>query len=209
MLPLLVFVAQVVATSVREIILKFTWSRDPRVSFGGRNLIASGCLAAFLLLIWGPLARAQQRPVQPTAVPQLKIGGTVLTPLTLTLAELKALPHKTIKVLNTHNQKTENYEGVPLETLLQKAGVPHGEALRGKLMASYVLADANDGYRVAFSLAELDSGILDSEVLVADTLDGAPLGENEGPFKLIAPHEKRPARWVRMLKSITVVTPSN
>lgn len=40
-------------------------------------------------------------------------------------------------------------------------------------------------------------------------MDGSPLGENEGPFKLIAPHEKRPARWVRMLKSITVVNPSN
>ena len=72
-------------------------------------------------------------------------------------------------------------------------------------MATYVLAEAADGYRVVFSLAELDSGILDSEVIVADTMDGAPLGEKQGPFRLVAPHEKRPARWVRMLKSITVV----
>ena len=56
-----------------------------------------------------------------------------------------------------------------------------------------------------FSLAELDSAFLDSEVLVADTLDGVPLGPGEGPFKLVAPHEKRPARWVRMLKSVTVI----
>jgi hypothetical protein len=40
--------------------------------------------------------------------------------------------------------------------------------------------------------------------MVADTMDGAPLGEKLGPFRLVAPHEKRPARWVRMLKSITV-----
>ena len=72
-------------------------------------------------------------------------------------------------------------------------------------MATYVLAEAIDGYRVVFSLAELDSGILESEVIVADTLDGAALGGKEGPFKLVAPHEKRPARWVRMLKSITIV----
>ncbi|HWF14262.1 MAG TPA: hypothetical protein VG272_11040 [Candidatus Acidoferrales bacterium] len=26
-----------------------------------------------------------------------------------------------------------------------------------------------------------------------------------GPFRLVAPHEKRPARWVEMVKSITVV----
>jgi hypothetical protein len=33
------------------------------------------------------------------------------------------------------------------------------------------------------------------------------LGANPGPFRLVAPHEKRPARWVRMLKSIAVVCP--
>jgi DMSO/TMAO reductase YedYZ molybdopterin-dependent catalytic subunit len=161
-------------------------------------------LAVFSLLVWGQPARAQQAPKS-----QLKIGGAVSTPLTLTSADLKSLPRQTIKVVNSHNQKTETYEGVPLEALLQKAGVPHGEALRGRLMTSYVLAEADDGYRVVFSLAELDSGIVDSEILVADALDGAPLGENEGPFKLVAPHEKRPARWVRMLKSLTVVSPSN
>jgi hypothetical protein len=68
-----------------------------------------------------------------------------------------------------------------------------------------VLAEATDGYRVVFSLAELDSGIVESEVIVADTMDGAALGGKEGPFRLVAPDEKRPARWVRMLKSITVV----
>jgi DMSO/TMAO reductase YedYZ molybdopterin-dependent catalytic subunit len=76
-------------------------------------------------------------------------------------------------------------------------------------VASYVLAEAADGYRVVFSLAELDSGILDSEVIVADTMDGAPLGAQQGPFRLVAPNEKRPARWVRMLKAITVVRAPN
>jgi len=72
-------------------------------------------------------------------------------------------------------------------------------------MANYVIAEAEGGYRVVFSLAELDSGILESEVIVADTIDGAPLSAQQGPFRLVAPHEKRPARWVRMLKSITVM----
>src|SRR6516165_10234411 len=60
-------------------------------------------------------------------------------------------------------------------------------------------------YRVAFSIAELDSGIVDSDVMVADTLDGAPLPPKQGPLRIVAPREKRAARWVRMLKSITVV----
>lgn len=71
-------------------------------------------------------------------------------------------------------------------------------------MTTYVLVEAADDYRVIFSLAELDSGFLDSDVLLADTMDGAPLAPDQGPFKLVAPHEKRPARWAKMVKSITV-----
>jgi DMSO/TMAO reductase YedYZ molybdopterin-dependent catalytic subunit len=163
-------------------------------------------LAAALapLLFAAPKTRAQT----PAASAEPRIGGAVSTPLVLTVADLKKMPRKTLKLVNPHNQKTETFEGVPLEDLLQKAGVPHGEQLRGAAMATYVLAEAQDNYRVVFSLAELDSGILDSEVIVADTMDGAPLADKQGPFRLVAPHEKRPARWVRMLKSITIVIPS-
>ena len=141
----------------------------------------------------------------PPAVAELRITGAVSTPLVLSVADLKKMPRKTLAVMNPHDKKKETYEGVLLEELLHKAGVPQGEQLRGPSMATYVLAEAEDGYRVVFSLAELDSGILESEVIVADTMDGAPLAAKEGPFRLVVPHEKRPARWVRMLKSITVM----
>lgn len=29
--------------------------------------------------------------------------------------------------------------------------------------------------------------------------------DGQGPFRLVAPHEKRPARWIRMLQRIEVV----
>lgn len=79
-----------------------------------------------------------------------------------------------------------------------------GEQFRGPLMTTYVIAEASDGYRVLFALAELDSGFMNSEILVADTVDGVPIDETRGPFRLVAPHDKRPARWVRMLKSFTL-----
>ena len=136
---------------------------------------------------------------------ELNVSGTVSTPLTLTVADLKAMPRKTLTVVNPHDKKTEKYEGVAVEEILRTAGVPQGEALRGPAMTTYVLAEAADGYRVVFSLAELDAGIVESDVIVADTMDGAPRGDKLGPFRLVAPHEKRPARWVRMLKPLTVV----
>lgn len=118
-------------------------------------------LTVLVIFLSAATAIAQTSP----STAQLKIGGAVSTPLTLTVTDLKAMPRTTISATNTHEKKTETYEGVLLETLLQKAGVSHGEKLRGALMTTYVIAEAEDGYQVVFSLAELDSGFLDSEVL--------------------------------------------
>jgi DMSO/TMAO reductase YedYZ molybdopterin-dependent catalytic subunit len=155
------------------------------------------------LLLLAPKTIAQTTAT--ASASELRIVGAVSAPLVLTVADLKKMPRKTLTVVNAHDKKTETYEGVLLEELLHRAGVPRGEQLRGPSMGIYVIAEAEDGYRVVFSLAELDSGIIESEVIVADTMDGAPLAAKQGPFRLVAPHEKRPARWVRMLKSITVV----
>jgi len=54
-------------------------------------------------------------------------------------------------------------------------------------MATYVIAEAEDGHRVVFSSAEL-VGILDSDVIVADTMNGESLAPKQGPFRLVAPH---------------------
>jgi len=136
---------------------------------------------------------------------EITILGDVKTPLTLTAADLKKMDRVTLPVNNPHTHKEEVYEGVPLSALLEKAGVPHGDEMRGPWMASYLRVDAADGYRVVYSLAELDSAFLDSGVILADAMDSAPLGPGEGPFKIVAPHDKRPARWIRMVKSLTVV----
>jgi DMSO/TMAO reductase YedYZ molybdopterin-dependent catalytic subunit len=163
------------------------------------------------LLTLGLLSAAQQpAPARVTSGPtEFTIGGAVKTPLVITAADMKTLPRKTIRVVNSHNSGTaEVYEGVPLALLLAKAGLPQGEQIRGPWMTAYVLVEAADGYRVIFSLAELDSSFLDSEVLVADAMDGSPLGGDEGPYKLVAPNDKRPGRWVRMVKAFTIVRPN-
>jgi DMSO/TMAO reductase YedYZ molybdopterin-dependent catalytic subunit len=168
----------------------------------GRSSLLATLFAALALVLLPSWPVCAQTPI-PSA--ELRIAGAVSSPQVVTAADLKKMPRTTLKVVNPHDKKTEVYEGVALEELLHRAGVPQGEQLRGPLLATYVIAAAEDGYRVVFSVAELDSGIQDADVLVADTMDGAALGANQGPFKLVAPHEKRPARWVRMLKSITVV----
>jgi hypothetical protein len=124
-------------------------------------------------------------------------------PVTLSPADFHALAHITITVHNGHTDADETYSGVPLATLLEKVNAPLGKDLRGKTMTSYLVAAGSDGYAVVFSLAEVDPSFHAGQVLVADTRDGQSLGKN-GPFQLIVSDDKRPARWVHNLVSITL-----
>jgi DMSO/TMAO reductase YedYZ molybdopterin-dependent catalytic subunit len=167
-------------------------------------------LGGGILMLANVCGRAQQLAPKATTGPsEVKIGGAVTTPLVLTTADLKSMPRKTVRVENEHAQKPEVYEAVLVQDILKKAGATMGPKLRGPAMATYVLAEAADDYRVVFSLTEFDSEFQDSEILLADAVDGAPIPSDQGPFRLVVPHDKRPARWIKMLRSLTVVRATN
>lgn len=155
-----------------------------------------------ILSATGISLRAAQ--TEPQAAVALEIGGEVAHPMRLTLDDISKMPHVTVKAFNGHDKKDETYEGVSLRELLTQAGLPVGEALRGKNVSKYVEMEASDGYKVVFALAELDPSFQDSKIIVADKLNGAPLPKDQGPLKLVAPLDKRPGRWIRMLKTVTV-----
>lgn len=134
----------------------------------------------------------------------LAITGAVEHPLNLQLSDLEKMPHTSVDVKD-HDGSSATYEGVSLAELLKAAGVPQGEKLRGPGMATYILAQAKDGYRVVFALPELDPGFTEAKVIVAFTRNGKPLAEGQGPLRIIVPQDKRPARWIRMLERIEVV----
>ena len=124
-------------------------------------------------------------------------------PVSISPAEFHALPHVSVTVHNAHSSADETYSGVPLAVLLAKLDAPLGEKLRSKALASYIVASGSDGYSVVLSIAEVDPSFHGGEILVADTRDGQPLGKS-GPFQLIVSEDKRPARWVRNLVSISL-----
>ena len=116
---------------------------------------------------------------------------------------LAALPHKTITVHNEHTKADETYSGVPLMDLLARLGVP--DKPHGKDFELYLVAGGSDGYKVVYSVAEANFDVHDAVVIVADAQDGRPLG-TDGPLKLVATRETRPARWVRNLVAIQVLS---
>jgi hypothetical protein len=133
----------------------------------------------------------------------LLTAGANHAPVSLSLTDFRSIPHVTITVHNAHADADETYSGVPLVVLLAKLDAPLGEHLRGKALASYIVALGSDGYSVVLSIAEADPNFHGGEILVADTRDGQPLGKS-GPFQLIVSEDKRPARWVHNLVSISL-----
>jgi hypothetical protein len=102
--------------------------------------------------------------------------------------------------------KTVQFEGVPLATLLAMAGVQLGDALRGPRMTEVLVVTAADGYKVAFALAEVDPAFAVREIILADKKDGKPLDGREGPFRVVAPGDKRPARWIRQVTELKLTS---
>lgn len=133
----------------------------------------------------------------------LTVNGEVAQTVKLTAVDIAKLPHRTISAKD-HNGKDTTFEGVEIGEILKLAGVKSGEALRGKELALFLVAEASDGYRAVFALPELDHAFTDRIVIVADKRDGKPLTEKEGPLRLVVPDEKREARWVRQVVSLTI-----
>ena len=119
-----------------------------------RSLVVS--LAAAVLL--RPTLALAQPPVGAPAVAAptaLAVAGAVTTPLTLSAADLKAMPRTKIEAQD--DNRTVTYEGVLVGELLKRAGVPVGEALRGDASLCDLAGGPEHG-RLAITLDPKDGG---------------------------------------------------
>lgn len=148
-------------------------------------------------MMHGQMPRADATPIPPGAM-RVSFGAQTKD---WTPATLVGLPHVTVKVHNAHTNADETYSGVPLIALLTPLGV--SEKPHGKDLALYLVTRGSDGYQAVYSIGEVTPDVSSSIVLVADTENGKALAA-DGPLKLIATGEKRPARWVRNLVAIQV-----
>ena len=153
-----------------------------------RNLLLAG---AFLVLSLTTTAQS------------ITVGGEVTTPLTLTAADLTAMPRSTA-IAKDKQGTPHTFSGVALADIFKKAGVTTGRDLRGENLAKYVLVTCADNYQVVFSLAELDSSFTDRVVILADQVEGKPLPAGTGPFRIVVPGEKKPARNCFQVLSIDI-----
>jgi len=124
-------------------------------------------------------------------------------PQEISPAQFAALPHVTLKV-SIHGRERV-FEGVPMLELLRRVKAPWGDTLTGKDLSDVALVTCQDGYKVAYSLGEIDPGTAKGQVLVADRADGAPLDAHSGPFQIVVEDDARPARDARMVSRIELI----
>jgi hypothetical protein len=158
-------------------------------------------------------ARAQVAPSTMGATEMAKPPAPASTSLTLSVdgktttfpvADLKAMPQKTVSVHDEHTKMDESYSGVPLGDLLAKAGFTATKATQRKMLRSYLKAEGTDKYWVLYSVTEVEPSEHRGDVIVATSMNGKPL-DADGELKLVSIEDAKPQRWVRNLTAITMV----
>ena len=145
---------------------------------------------------------AERKPANPSTSLAVTVAGKTTS---YSLADLQAMPQRTVVAHNGHSNVDESYTGVAVSDLLGKFGITLLNGGAKKVYDSYLRAEGTDRYFVLYSVSEVEGAMHAGDVIVALTLDGKPLME-DGSFKLVSSEDKRPARWVRNLTSLTLVT---
>lgn len=140
---------------------------------------------------------------QSSKVSSVTVEGKVLHRLKLSASNL--LKMRRTDVSSKDKQGVlHSYSGVALADIFDSAGVTTGPQLRGINLSKYLLVKCADGYQIVFSLAELDSAFTDRVVILADLMDGKPLSPAVGPFRIVVPGEKKPARSSFQVVSLVI-----
>jgi DMSO/TMAO reductase YedYZ molybdopterin-dependent catalytic subunit len=125
------------------------------------------------------------------------MSGAVDRPFAISWEELQALPRQQtpcdIHCVTRWTRYDNLFEGVPVQLLLQRAGV--------KPQARYALVHAEQGFTTNLPLSDLDR----PENLLALSHDGEPLTpEHGGPVRLLVPHLYlwKSAKWIRGIECL-------
>jgi len=156
-----------------------------------------------LLVIGATIAGMQAPASSPGDV--ILVRGVGLQETRLTRDDLARMTRATVKT-RSHDDDEATFEGVRAGDILKRAGFTFGQHMRGPRMADYLLVRSADGYRAVFALPELDAAFSDRVVILADRCDGKLLSVHDGPFRIVVSDEKRHARWVRNVASLSIAT---
>ena len=167
------------------------------------NRTASICVMALAAVV-GLHAQETHRPDFPPdlVAPAITVTGVDGKSVMLSSSDLSKLPQHAVKA--TDHGTSVSFDGVLLTDVLARVALPTGEKFHHTTASYYLMVQAQDSYRAVFAWAELDPSFMDKPVYVVTKRDGKPLSDKDGPFQLVAPGEKRAARWVRQVTALSI-----
>ena len=159
----------------------------------------SAALSAFCLLAFSATA-------EPARTESFAIKGNVDDPATITLADLRHETPTTVEISQktNHGPLTGKFTGVPLWTLLEKAGVTLEGGKKNDLLRHYLVVAAGDGYSTVLSLGEIAPEFGNAQAIVAYERDGKPIEGATGFARLIVPGDKAAGRAISAISTIEV-----
>ncbi|MFE5534850.1 molybdopterin-dependent oxidoreductase [Streptomyces sp. NPDC056492] len=146
---------------------------------------------------------------KPSAAPlgpgEVRVGGEVAKPYTLTLADLRKLPQSSapVKFTSAKGDQEHTYAGVPLYEVLKTAEPRFDQSKKNGQLRGVVAATGGGDYRAVFAWAELDPGFAKSQILLAVSEDGVPFDDAAGP-RLVVPQDTKGGRYVSELNQLWV-----
>lgn len=159
--------------------------------------------AVLLFSIFASSGGRAQAP-SPAPAPTLTLIGEGGTSKVLTMADLAALPQFEVSHPETEGPPT-TLKGPSVRSLMTLVGAPTGTMLRGPAMVLVVMAEADDGLKVAYTLTELDEQFGNRLAVVGLTQNGAPIPAEDGPLRIAVAGDQYRARWTRHVARLRLV----
>ncbi|MFJ6048666.1 molybdopterin-dependent oxidoreductase [Streptomyces sp. NPDC092307] len=189
-------VAQVCAAAVTALLITSCGAADdPKVA-------AASSAPASVATSSSP--KASSAPIKPGEV---RIGGEVDKPYTITLADLRTLPRTeaSVEFISAKGNQKHTYQGVLLHEVLKAAQPRFDPSKKNGQLRGVVAATGGGDYRAVFAWAELDPEFAKSPILLAVSEDGTAFEDAAGP-RLVVPQDTRGGRYVSELNQLWIGT---
>jgi hypothetical protein len=138
----------------------------------------------------------------------LSIRGDVSKPGFRSVDELKrqfAKEIQTVKFTIGEDKQQKTGTGIPLLSLIKAAELKTEKTPKHYDLSFMVILEANDGYHVYFSYAELSPQLGHAEVWLVWDIDGKPLTGKEAPLRLVVSTDRAPDRCIYGIATMTLV----
>jgi DMSO/TMAO reductase YedYZ molybdopterin-dependent catalytic subunit len=143
----------------------------------------------------------------PTPAGTLSLGGLLERPGLLATADLAQFETHTVLTEPSPRRggaqvPGRNFSGVLLWDVLEAAGPVVDPDVNEDIMRKIVVARSADGNTAVIAPGEIDPRFMGGKVIIATHLEGQPLAEKDGSFRLIAPFDKAVGRSLKGLRTI-------